>query len=211
MNDFPSAHQTLRRAIEETPSLLPAYAMLGQLYLRHGKLEEARREFDALAERQSKPIGALTMSGVILRAQGNTALARDRFERAVAIDARAAVAANNLAWIYAEAGENLEQAVHLAVAASQVLPDTAEVLDTLGWVYYKNEQHALAVSPLRRAVEKRPTDPTYHYHLGLVYERTGDSALARQSLGRAIKLKHDFPGADDAKRVLARLSESTSQ
>jgi Flp pilus assembly protein TadD len=204
--DIPAAEQVLRRAINSAPSLLPAYAMLGQLYVSQRRLDEARKEFDALAERQSKPVGALTMSGIILLTQGNQQLARERFERAVALDSRAAVAANNLAWMYAESGENLEQAVRLAVAASQVLPESHEVLDTLGWVYHKSDLSALAVPPLRRAVEKSPNNPMYHYRLGLVYEKTGAVAQSRQSLSRALELKADFAEADDARRALARLN-----
>jgi Tfp pilus assembly protein PilF len=211
MNDLDAAERMLRRTIEASPSLLPAYAMLGQLYLNQRKLDEARKEFDAMAERQSKPAGALTMSGVILQAQGNTELARQRFERAVAVDSQAAVAANNLAWIYAEEGKNLEQAVRLAVAASQALPEAPEVLDTLGWVYYKNNLPALAVPPLVRAVEKSPENPKYNYHLGLAYEKAGDVTRSRQLLTKALSLKADFSGADDAKRALARLDEGTGR
>jgi tetratricopeptide (TPR) repeat protein len=208
MKDIPAAEQVLRRAISTAPSLLPAYAMLGQLYVSQRRLDEARKEFDALAERQSKPVGALTMSGVILQALGDQKLARERFERAVSLDSQAAVASNNLAWLYAESGENLEQAVRLAVAASQVLPESHEVLDTLGWVYYKSDLSALAVPPLRRAVEKSPNNPSYHYHLGLAYEKTGAVVQSRQSLSRALELKADFAEADDARRALARLNDS---
>ncbi len=211
MKDLAAAEQALKRAVEIAPSLLPAYAMLGQLYVSQRRLDEARKEFDSLAERQARPVGALTMAGVILQNQGNMALARQRFERAVAIDGKAAVAANNLAWIYAEAGENLEQAVRLAVAASQALPETPEVLDTLGWVYYKSELSSLAVPPLVRATERNPANPAYHYHLGLAYEKTGAIEQSRRSLTRALELKSDFAGADDARRVLARLSESKKQ
>ena len=211
IKDTTAAEQMLRRAIDSSPSLLPAYAMLGQLYVAQRRLDEARKEFDALAERQSKPVGALTMSGVILLTQGNHQLARQRFERAVALDSQAAVAANNLAWLYAESGENLEQAVRLAVAASQALPESPEVLDTLGWVYYKSDLTNLAIPPLMRAIEKSPTNPAYHYHLGLVYEKTGAVAQSRQSLTRALELKADFAGADEARRALARLSDNKPQ
>jgi Flp pilus assembly protein TadD len=151
------------------------------------------------------------MSGMILQAQGNTAKAKQRFERAVAIDPQAAVAANNLAWIYAESSENLEQAVRLAETASQALSDAPEVLDTLGWVYYKNNQPALAVPPLVRAVQKAPDNPLYRYHLGLAYEKAGDMIQSRQSLTKALDLRSDFAGADEARRALTRVSERVSQ
>jgi tetratricopeptide (TPR) repeat protein len=211
MNDLDAAERMLRRSIDIAPSLLPAYSMLGQVYLRQQKLDEARARFDLLADKESKPVGALTMSGMILQAQGNTAMAKQRFERALTIDSQAPVAANNLAWIYAEANESLDQAVNLAVTASQALPESAEVLDTLGWVYYKNKQPALAVPPLMRAVQKTPDNPLYRYHLGLAYEQAGDAARSRESLTRALAIKSDFAGADEARRALTRLKESGTQ
>jgi putative PEP-CTERM system TPR-repeat lipoprotein len=210
-NDLAASESMLRRVLEVSPALLPAYSMLGQLYLKQGKLDEARKEFDALAERESKPVAALTMSGTILLTQGNTALAKQRFERAVSLDSHAAVAANNLAWLYAESNENLERAVMLAVSASQVMPESPEVLDTLGWVYVKNNLPTLAVPPLVRAVEKNPGNPTYSYHLGLAYEKAGDHSQSRRSLEKALALKADFAGAEDARRALARAREATGQ
>ena len=107
--------------------------MLGQLYLRQNKLDEARKEFDALAARQAKPIAALTMSGMILQGQGNSKLARERFERALSFDPSAAVAGNNLAWILIDAGD-LNGALQLAQTAASAAPDVPEIMDTLGWV-----------------------------------------------------------------------------
>src|SRR6185436_829872 len=65
--DLDGAEKLLRRAIETDASLLPAYALLGQLYLSQRKIDQALKEFDALAQRQSNPVPALTMAGVILQ------------------------------------------------------------------------------------------------------------------------------------------------
>jgi Flp pilus assembly protein TadD len=60
----------------------------------------------------------------------------------------------------------------------------------------------LAIPPLRRAVEREPGNPSFHYHLGLAYSQTGYKNAARRALERALKLKADFEGADDARKVL---------
>ncbi len=211
VNDLPAAEQVLRLAIERRPSLLSAFAMLARLYLDQQRLDEAWREFDNLAERQSNPVGALTMSGVIHEAQGRTSEARARYERAVAIDPRAAVAANNLSWLYLESGENLAPALRLAQAAAEALPDSPEVLDTLGWAYFKNDLAAMAVPPLVRSIEKNPGKAVYHYHLGLAYARAGDRARAGRSFERAIALGPDAPWLGDARSALAALADRTTQ
>ena len=176
--------------------------MLGQIYLGRQQLDEARQEFDDLAKRQSNPVAALTMSGLIFVAQGNQTEARLRFERAVSVDSQAAVAANNLAWIYAESGDKLGEALRLARTAAEVLPESPEVLDTLGWVYYKSDLPVLAVVPLLRSVEKMPTNAEYHYHLGLAQVKAGDDVRGRESLVRALALDKGAVWADQARRAI---------
>lgn len=203
--DAAAAERLLRRTIEQEPTMLPAYGMLAQLYLAQKKLDEARQEFEALARRQSNPVAALTMAGMIFQSQGNQAEAKKRFEEALAHDPRAPVAANNLAWLYAEAGENFDGALQLAQTATTASPDTPEMMDTLGWVYYKKNLPSQAIQQFARSVEKAPNSPVYRYHLGLAYVQAGDAVRGRQSLTRALELKSDFAGADVARRTLAEL------
>ena len=70
LKDGGSAEKALRAAIAEDPFYLQAHGMIGQLHLSQQKLDEALKEFEALAARQAKPVGPLTMSGVILQTQG---------------------------------------------------------------------------------------------------------------------------------------------
>ncbi len=207
LNDLKDTEAVLRRAIELDPSSLPAYSMLGQAYLRMNRLDEARAEFDRLATRQSRPVGALTVSGTILQSQGKIEEARERFERAISFDPSAAVAANNLAWIYADSGQNLDKAIQLAQAALERLPDVPDVLDTLAWAYYKSNTPALAVRPLTRCIAVSPgsAGAGCYYHLGLVHARLGDAALAEQNLRTAIKLQGKAPWVADAQRAIAAL------
>ena len=173
--------------------------------MKQRKLDAARIEFDALAKRQSKPVAALTMVGILLQAQGDVNGARERFERAMQLDSEAAVAANNLAWIYAENGGNLDVALQLARTAQKRLPGVAEVADTLGFIYYKKNLAPLAVSTLKVSADKEPANPVYQYHLGLAYASAGDPARARDALVRALSLKKDFSGSQEARKLLGSL------
>jgi tetratricopeptide (TPR) repeat protein len=204
-NDVARSEQLLRQAIERDPNYLTAYGALGQVYLRQNKLDAARAEFDAIAQRDPKSVGALTMAGVTLQALGNNGEAIKRYERALQIDPHAAVAANNLAWLHAESGQQLDAALQLAQRAKERLPESAEVNDTLGFVYYRKNMAALAVSTLKASVAKDPANAIYEYHLGLAYAQAGDKASARRSLTRALQLKTDFAGAKEARDLLNSL------
>jgi tetratricopeptide (TPR) repeat protein len=204
-DDLAGAEQALKQAIEKESTLLPAYELLAQVYVRQDRLHEARAEFDKLAAKQSAPAASLTMSGLLLQASGNNAEARKRFEAAVRADDRAFVAANNLAWLYADSGENLGEALRLARAAAEAVPGNADVLDTLGWTYLKSSLPALAIAPLTRAVAIDPNRGAYQYRLGLAYARSGDPDRGRTALNRAIALDAKAPWVAEARRVLGGL------
>ena len=69
-------------------------------------------------------------------------------------------------------------------------------------MYIKKQLGSLAVPHLQRAIDARPAEPVFYYHLGLAYAQTGNKAAARQALERALGLKGDFGGADDARKLL---------
>ena len=206
--DSQSAEQLLRRVLEKDASYMPAYSALGQLYLQQRRLDAALKEFEALAARDPKPVAPLTLIGMILQAQGKTAEARAKYESVMAIDSSAPVAANNLAWMLAESGGNLDLALQFAQTAQRKLPESPEVNDTLGFVYYKKDLAALAVPLFSSSIAEAPLNPTYHLHLGLAYAKQGHAANARQSLERALELKPDFDGAQEARSTLQSLKAS---
>jgi tetratricopeptide (TPR) repeat protein len=63
------------------------------------------------------------MLGMILQVSQKLDQAQAHYERALNIDPMAAVAANNLAWIYTETGGSLDTALQLAQTAKLHLPD----------------------------------------------------------------------------------------
>ena len=205
MGDFASAEQMLIRAITADANFVQAYTLLGRLYLQQRRIEEARIEFERRAQREPRPVAALTMIGLIYELQNRTDAARRVFEQVIGLDPNAPVAANNLAWIYAEHGGNLDAALQLAQRARRALPESGETNDTLGWIYLKKELFGLSISAFRQAVEREPKNPTFQYHLGLAYARSGDHTRAKQTLEAAFRLRPEFEGAEDARRLLAGL------
>ena len=198
-----AAEQRLRDVVQRTPSRLDAYEMLGQIYLQQGQLDRALAEYSSLAQR-SQAVGPATMVAMIKQQKGDRDGARAQYEHVLQIDARAGVAANNLAWMNAEDGR-LDEAVRLATVAADVLKDRAEAQDTLGWVYLRKDLPVHAVPALARAVELAPSNALYHHHLGQAYAKSGDAPRARGELQRAIALGLRDQDAEQAKEVLATL------
>ena len=127
-------------------------------------------------------------------------------EETVKAVANAPVAANNLAYIYAKQGVNLDTALQLAQAAKQRMPNDPSVDDTIGWEYYKKDLPALAVRPLEDAARRRPDSAEVLYHLGMTYAKLGEKAKARETLERALKLDPNI-GGDETRRALASVAQ----
>jgi Flp pilus assembly protein TadD len=149
------------------------------------------------------------MAGMLHETRGDRAAARDAYERALAADPGAGVAANNLAWIYVQDGR-LDDAYRLAKVAQDVLRRRPEAEDTLGWIHLQRGLASQAIAAFERARERAPANPIYHYHLGLAHLQAGDRDRARTALTRALEIKPDFAGADDARARLASLAEATT-
>ena len=147
----------------------------------------------------------------------NYDIAADNYRKALEKDQNSVVAANNLAWLYAEYGKgNLDEAVRLAQGVVQKSPNIAGFTDTLGWVYYKKGLYSAAVEQLQKAVSideaaaqtnKVSPSPTYHYHLGMALKAKGDKAGSRRELEASLRLseKTPFNDIEEARKALASL------
>ena len=203
--DTVSAEKALRRVVEVNANDLSAFLMLGQLLAEKGQLGAAIEELEPFVTREPGAVGAQTLLGMLFQVQGTLDKARLHYEAALQADQGAAVAANNLASLHADSGENLDIALQLAQTAKQSLPERPEVNDTLGWVYYRKGLAKLAVPLLREAARADPSSAIYQYHLGMALAGVGDKEGARTSLQRALSLNSEFTGVDEARKTLSAL------
>jgi tetratricopeptide (TPR) repeat protein len=139
------------------------------------------------------------------------------YRKALELDQNSWIAANNLAWLYADLGKgNLDEAVRLAQGAVQKNPNIAGFADTLGWVYFKKGLYAAATEQFENAVRideavsrasNKTPSATYHYHYGLALAAKGDKAGAKREVELALRIgdKGTFAEADEARRSLATL------
>jgi tetratricopeptide (TPR) repeat protein len=201
--DFAKAEANLRTAIEVDSTSSRAYALLASLLLASGKTDQARSEFDQMAKRDSANVGWSTMAAMIVHSQPNKREeAKKRYEDILKASPNAPVAANNLAWIYQEDNQNLDEALRLAQGAASRLPDNPEVQDTIGMIYYKKELPALAVTAFERSIslQNGAANPSYHYHLAMALLKAGETVRARKAAQEALKLRPNYP---EAQKLLA--------
>ena len=180
--DAKKEEQALRQAVSVDPRFAAGYGMLAQLYLRQKRTDEARAEFEAMAKRDPSAVVPKTMVAVLLDHQGKREEAKKAYQATVSGTDNAPVAANNLAFIYAEQGINLDEALQLATSAKQRLPNDANVDDTIGWVYYKKGLAELAVKAFEESLKKRAGQPRSAFSSGSrVRQARRESAGARSA------------------------------
>jgi putative PEP-CTERM system TPR-repeat lipoprotein len=204
--DRARAESVLKETLTIAPNSIEGFALLGALYSQEGRTDEAIAQLDQLAAREPKPVAAHTLVGMLLEEKQRRPDAVARYRKALDLDPAAPVAANNLAWLYAEAGEHLDEALTLAQSAKSQLPDRAEIDDTVGWVYFKKGDFAMATDSFQDSIDASPDNPVFHYHLGLVYASKKDAPRARVELQRALALSARFRGAEQAQQMLQSLS-----
>jgi TPR repeat protein len=85
---------------------------------------------------------------------------------------------NNLAFQWAAANKNLDQALAYAREVTAAMPKEGAYQDTLGWAFYRLKRYVDALPPLCRAAKLDPSSPEIHAHLGDAYWHLGlrDSA-----------------------------------
>ena len=120
-------------------------------------------------------------------------------------DPENAQANNDLGYLWADQGKNLDQALTMIHKALAHDPDSAAYLDSLGWVLFKLGQTDEAVKKLEQACNmKSGDDPTLHEHLGDCYAKLGRADDAKKTWTKAWELMDKRKSKDEKLRKSLR-------
>jgi tetratricopeptide (TPR) repeat protein len=188
--DHDKAEKRFNHAIELDPNDIGAYEKLAQLLMVTGRPDAVVQTYEEALKKNPDSAKLQLTLGSLYELQGKIPDAMKHYEEAVRLDPDLAVAKNNLAYLIAETGGNLDRALDLAQEAKEMLPDNPNAADTLGWVLFKKEAYEAAVGYLREAVRGMEADdpllPAVRQHLALAYEKAGDKKSALEVVNQAI-------------------------
>ncbi len=131
--------------------------------------------------------------------------AADRFRQVLTLEPDNGLALNYLGYMWADNGENLEEALALVRRAVELDPTNGAFVDSLGWTLYRLGEYDQARRHLERANQLTPKDSTILEHLGDVYAALGDVERARAAYREAFAL-NDEENVDAVRRKLNGLS-----
>ncbi|MDP9122419.1 MAG: tetratricopeptide repeat protein, partial [Acidobacteriota bacterium] len=180
-----------------------------QAYQRLNRYEESVPLLVPLVARQPDSIQAHFLLAAAYERTGKRQQSVTEFRRLLALDPAFHAALNYLGYMFAERGENLDEARTLVEQAVALDPDNGAYVDSLGWVYFRQGRLEQARATLERATHLETEDATVHEHLGDVYGAMGQVDHATQAYRRAIELGTSDPAkAELVRHKLDQLEQS---
>lgn len=141
--------------------------------------------------------------GSALERAGHHDRALVQLQRSLELSGGDPVTANYIAYMWAEKGTRLQEALGLVRQALEAQPRNPAFLDTLGWIYFKQGLWRDALAQLEAAAQLlRPEeDGTIHDHLGDTLDKMGRREDALKAWKRAYVVDATIAGLADKLRA----------
>ncbi len=204
-----AARIAMQQARPGTDEVFQAHYTLVVALYRGQHLEQAAQEADQLLQNTVDARGQRQVHyllSVIHSARKDYPRAESHLQRVLEIDPEDATACNDLGYLWADQGKNLEEAERLIRKAIELDRanrrklhgsleqrledgDNAAYVDSLGWVLYRRGRLEEACQELERAARlMTDEDPVIWDHLGEVYYELGRRDQARTAWEKAVQL-----------------------
>jgi tetratricopeptide (TPR) repeat protein len=171
-----SAIQSYKKAIKADSEYTPSYNGLASLYaLNNRHLSEALVLIDKALEMVPNSAPFTATKALVLGQLGRNQEAIEFNETALGLNPNYEMALNNLAYLYAEEGIELDSAMSMIDRALKMAPNDASLLDTKGWIHYKKGEYQQAQILIQAAVSKSPKSKEILEHVRMVQEALAKS------------------------------------
>ncbi|MCB1195697.1 tetratricopeptide repeat protein [bacterium] len=166
LNEVDRTCTLLEEAQELFPQSVEILFLLGLTYSEQGKIDEAITVFHTALDNGGKADMMNYYLGALYERKKQLDRAEECFRAAIAFNPQYSDAYNYLAYMFAENGIKLDEAMKLINSALELDAENGAYLDTKGWIYYKQEMYEEAWVWLGKAIKVLPDDPVIRDHLG---------------------------------------------
>jgi tetratricopeptide (TPR) repeat protein len=213
-NQTDEAVKMMRAQLNNTVSDRDTYLNIAQIYERARRYKEAEQGAHAAEAVPGSPNdNEMTwfLLGAIYERQKFFDKAEVEFKKALAVNPKSAPVLNYYGYMLGDLGIRLDEAQSMVQQALSQDPYNGAYLDSLGWVYYKQNKLNDAEGTLRKALERDSHDPTMHSHLGDVYAKSGRPELAAAEWEKSLaEWKRVLP-ADAEPEKIAEVEKKVNQ
>ncbi|MCL5270598.1 MAG: tetratricopeptide repeat protein [bacterium] len=167
--------------------------MRAQIYQRQKQWDKALEIYNELTRRFDTNAQYFLEAAMAYQEAGRLTEAEKGYRHALELDPEDPEVNNALGYFYAETNQKLDEALTLVRKAMTLNPKAGHIVDSLGWVLFRQGKFKDAVSSLEEAVRlmKDSPDPVVYEHLGDALEKAGDTAKAREAWRKALDLDKD--------------------
>jgi tetratricopeptide (TPR) repeat protein len=208
------AVKILRAQLHGDSSDRDAYLNIAQVYergRRYKQAEESARAAETLPGQPHDNEMVWFLLGAIYERQKLYDRAEEEFKKVLAVNPKDAPVLNYYGYMLGDLGIRLDEAQSLVERALKEEPYNGGYLDSLGWIYFKENRAVDAEAMLRKALARESHDPTIHAHLGDVYAKLGRPELAAAEWEKSLAEWHRSLPADLETDKVAELEKKLSQ
>ncbi|HEX4593086.1 MAG TPA: tetratricopeptide repeat protein [Bryobacteraceae bacterium] len=191
--------------IDKNPKVTDLYVRLGESKENNHDVNGAVEAFKKAREIDPANYLPLLELALLYNRAGRDEEARTAYEEVIKLQPDNVEALNNLAYLKADQGIDLDQALAYAQRAQQKRPNDPNVVDTLALIYIHKNLTDDSLRMLRDLVTKTPNNPTFHLHLALALYQKGDRPQAKKELETAMRNKPSDREQGKIKELLAKV------
>jgi Flp pilus assembly protein TadD len=208
------AVKVLRSQLTRTEADRDIYLNIAQVYersRRYKEAEEAAQTAEAIPGQPRDNEMVWFLLGAIYERQKFYDRAEVEFKKALDANPRNAPVLNYYGYMLGDLGIRLDEAEALVQRALNEEPHSGAYLDSLGWIYFRENKLTEAEATLRKAVERESHDATIRSHLADVYAKSGRNDLAAIEWEKSLTEWHRSLPADVENEKIAEIEKKLSQ
>ena len=202
---YNDASVQFQKLLEKQPNSADLYVRIGESKRFSGDIEGAIQAFRRATTLEPHNVLANLNLAMSYAQIGRNPEARRSYEDVIKVEPGNVEALNNLAYLEAASGVDLDQALVHAQRAQQQRPDDPNVKDTVALIYIRKNVLDESLRLLRELVIEKPDNPSFHLHLAMALYQKGDRPLARKELQAALRNKPNPRDQAEIRQLLAKV------
>lgn len=189
--DFISAQQHMNRVRTRFPDQSESlYLLHSQALIKHNHLAEGEKVLNEALQSMASNSKLLYARAMLYLQRNQKAEAERDLRSILQLEPNSIVALNSLGYMLTDDSQRHREAEELLTKAHNLKPDDPVIIDSLGWLHYRQGNYVAAIRELRQAYTSYQ-EPAVAAHLGEALWVTGAQEEARQIWQEGMKQAPD--------------------
>lgn len=200
------ALKVVQAGLEVKKDIPQFYSLAANLWDEKGSYDQAEKVLRQGLEQFADNVQLNFFLGTIYDRKGDKSKVIDQMRKVINMDPNHVQGLNYLAFTFAEMGEKLDEAEELAQRAMDLEPKDGFILDTYGWILFKQGHWSKAIPILERAHQFQPKESIIAEHLGDAYYKGQLVEKAKVMYEKALEQVDNKTRASDLEQKITAMS-----